>query len=73
MLKKAVNSEDYEDVSYDVDSLFTNMPVKKTVEYILHKIYVDKLIKLYCKKSILKKNIGKINKRMHFFFAWIPV
>ena len=35
MLKKAVNSEDYEDFSYDVESLFTNMPVKETIENIL--------------------------------------
>ena len=32
MLKKAVNSEDYEDVSDDVDWLFTNIPVKETIE-----------------------------------------
>ena len=45
MLKKADNSEDYEDGSYDVESLFTNIPVKETIEYILDKIYVDKSIK----------------------------
>ena len=72
MLKKAVNSEDYEDVSDDVDSLFTNIPVKKIIEYILHKIYIDKLIKLYCKKSILKKILVKLTKEC-IFFAWIPV
>ena len=57
MLKKAVNSEDYENVSYDVESLFPNIPVKETIEYILHKIYVDKSIKplKVCKKSIFKK------------------
>ena len=67
MFQKAVNSEDYKDVSYDVKSLFTNMPVKETIEYILHKIYVDKSIKPFCKKSIFKKIIIKINKRMRFF------
>ena len=40
MLKDAVNSEDYGDVS-----LFTSIPVKVKVEYILHKIYVDKLMR----------------------------
>ena len=49
ILKKAVNGEDYEDVSYDVESLFTSIPVKETIEYILHKIYVDKSIKPFCK------------------------
>ena len=31
-----------EDVSYDVESLFTNIPVKETVNYILDQIYVHK-------------------------------
>ena len=66
ILKKAVNSEDYEDVSYDIKSLFTNIPVKKTIEYILHKIYVDKLIKPFCKKSIFNKLLVKITKEYVF-------
>ena len=66
MLKKAVNSEDYEDVSYDIKSLFTNIPVKETIEYILHKIYVDKLIKPFCKKSIFNKLLVKITKEYVF-------
>ena len=49
MLKKAVNTEDYKDVSYDEESLFTSIPVKETIEYVLHKIYVDKSIKVFCK------------------------
>ena len=61
-----VNSEDYEDVSYDVESLFTNIPVKETVEYILHKIYVDKSIKPFCKKSIFKKILVKLTKECIF-------
>ena len=31
-----------EDVSYHVASRLTNIPVKETIEYILHKIYIDK-------------------------------
>ena len=30
---------DEEDVSYDVESLFTNIPIKDTVEYIVEQIY----------------------------------
>ncbi|XP_057316765.1 uncharacterized protein LOC130657781 [Hydractinia symbiolongicarpus] len=30
---------DEENVSYDIDSLFTSVPVKETVEYICHQIY----------------------------------
>lgn len=43
--KSAVNYDEYEDVFYDVESLFTSVYVKETVEYILHKRYVEKLIK----------------------------
>ena len=55
MLAEAVNTEDYENVSYGVESLFTSILVKETIEYILHKIYVDKLMKPFCEKSIFKK------------------
>ena len=37
MLKKAANSEDYEDVPYDVESLLTNIPVKETMSIIYKK------------------------------------
>ena len=29
-------------VSYDVDSLFTNIPVAETIEHIIHQIYIEK-------------------------------
>ena len=66
MFIKAVNSEDYEDVSYDVESLYRNIPVKETIDYILHKIYVDKSIKPFCKKSIFKKLLVKFTKECVF-------
>ena len=34
--------EDEEDLSYDVESLFTNVPINDTVDYILHEIYEKK-------------------------------
>ena len=66
MLKKAVNSEDYEEISDDVESLYTNIPVKETIKYILHKIYVDKSIKPFCKKSFFKKLLVKLTKECVF-------
>ena len=30
---------DEEDVTFDVESLFTNIPIKDTVEYIVEQIY----------------------------------
>ena len=31
LLRNAEESDDYEEVSYDVESLFTNIPVKETI------------------------------------------
>ena len=44
-------NEEY--VSCHVDSLFMNIPLKETIDYI-HKIYNEKLLKLICKKLIFK-------------------
>ena len=54
-------------VSYDVESLFTRIPVKETLKYFLQKIYVDKSITPFCKNVYFQNIISKINKRMHFF------
>ena len=37
--------DDEEDLSYDVESLFTNVPLDYTIEYILDEIYVNERIK----------------------------
>ena len=42
-------------VSYDVDSLFTNIPVAETTEYIIHQIYTEKKIQPICSKFIFKR------------------
>ena len=42
-------------VSFDVESLFTNVPVQRTVNIILNQIYNDQLIFTDSKKRILKK------------------
>ena len=66
LLKEAENRENYEDVSYDVESLFTSIPVKETIDYILKRIYKDKVIKPMCKKSIFKKLLIKLTKECVF-------
>ena len=66
LLKSTENSDDYEDVSYDVVSLFTSIPVKETIEYILHKRYDEKLIKPMCKISISKKLLMKLTRTCIF-------
>ena len=45
----------YRFVSFDVKSLFTNVPLKKTVNIILDRIYNKKLINTTLKKRTLKK------------------
>ena len=42
------NDEEY--VLYNVDSLFTNMPLKETIDYILEEIYVNKKMDPICSK-----------------------
>ena len=37
-LRNVEEQGDYEDVSYDVDSLFTTTPVKEIIDYIIQKI-----------------------------------
>ena len=48
-------SEDEEDVSYDVESIFTNIPIKETIDFICDEINNRKKLKPICKQSIFKK------------------
>ena len=45
----------YQYISFDVVSLFTNVPLKKTIEIILKRVYNDQLVQTKLKKSTLKK------------------
>ena len=47
----------YQFVSFDVESLFTNVPLRRTVNIILDRIYKDVLITTTFKKRTLKKLI----------------
>ena len=49
------NDESYEDVPYDVESLFRSIPVQETIDHFIQRMYVRKEIKRFCKKSIFKK------------------
>ena len=52
--------KDEEDVSYDVESLFTSIPIKETIDYICDKIYTHKKLKEICKRSIFVKLMKKL-------------
>ena len=59
---------DEEYVSYDVESLFTNIPVHETIDYILDEIYVKKKLPELCKRSIFKKLLLKLTCENVFMF-----
>ena len=66
MLNNIPLSEDEEDVSYDVESLFTNIPIKDTIDFICEEIYVHKKLEPICKKSIFKKPLYKLTMECTF-------
>ena len=37
-------NDDEEYVSYDIESLFTNIPWKETIDYIIHQVYLLKIV-----------------------------
>ena len=55
-------------ISFDVVSLFTNVPLEKTIDIILKKIYRDKLIKTKIKRDDMKKLLYLCTKEGHFTF-----
>ena len=60
MLNNIPLSEDKEDVSYDVESLFINIPIKDTIDFICEEIYVHKKLEPISKKPIFKKLLYKL-------------
>ena len=57
-------SEDEEDVSYDVESLITNSPIKETIDFIFDETYNLKKLKPICKESIFKILLYKLTTDM---------
>ena len=57
--------EDEEDVSY-IESLFTNIPINDTIDYILDQIYVQHKLKPICSKLIFKALQIKLSTEVTF-------
>ena len=55
-------------ISFDVKSLFINVPLDETIETILQKLYVEKKIKTSIPKPILKEVLSLCTKHLHFRF-----
>ena len=52
--------DDEEDVSYEVESLFTNIPLQETINYIIEQIYVHKKLMPVCLKLIFRRLLIKL-------------
>ena len=52
--------DDEEDVSYDAESLFTNIPIKETISYITEQIYVHKKFSRISSKMIFRRFLIKL-------------
>ena len=61
-------SQDEEYVSYDVESLFTNVPLHETIDYIIEEIYINKKLKPLCNKLIFKRLLTKLTTECTFTF-----
>ena len=55
-------------ISFDVVSLFTNVPLEKTIDIILRKVYQEKLIKTKINREDLKNMLYLCTKEGHFAF-----
>ena len=55
-------------ISFDVVSLFTNVPLERTIDIILRKIYDERLIKTKIKRDQMKKLLYLCTKEGHFSF-----
>ncbi len=60
--------KDYDMVSFDVSSLFTNVPLDFTIDLILKKVYGKKMVKTKLKKAELKELLEMCTKELHFTF-----
>ena len=66
MLNRVELSEDEEDVSYDVESLFTNIAINETIDFVCDEIHIHKKLQPICKGSIFKKLLLKLTTECTF-------
>ena len=56
-------------ISFDVKSLFTNVPLEETIDIILNKIYDEKKIETNIPRNIMKDLLYLCTKHVHFTFG----
>ena len=54
---------------YDVKSLFINVPIQETIDYILDEIYVKNKLPKICSKLIFKRLLLKLTTENTFMFT----
>ena len=57
MTKNGILDPEEEYVSYDVESLFTSIPISETSGYIIKEIYENKVIKQMCKSKLIFRRL----------------
>ena len=61
-------NEEY--VSYDVESLFTNIPLDETINYTINEIYQKNKLLQICSKAIFKRLFYKLTTKISFQFNY---
>ena len=56
-------------ISFDVKSLFTNVPLEETIDIILNKIYDEKKIETNIPRNIMKDLLYLCTKHVHFTYS----
>ena len=67
-IKDVVPPDGYQMISFDVVSLFTNVPLDKTIDIIIKKVYKEKRIKTKIKAGKLRELLYLCTKEGHFTF-----
>ena len=67
-LREITPPDGYEMISFDVVSLFTNVPLEKTIDIIMKKVYQEKRIKTKIKPEKLRTLLYLCTKEGHFTF-----
>ena len=60
--------EGYKLISFDETSLFTNVPLTRTINVILNRIYNEKLVNTTIKKNTMRKLLGGTCTKTTFMF-----
>ena len=67
-LKGHTLDEDEVLVSYDVSSLFTQVPLEETIDYIIHQIYSENKLPPISNKRIFKRLLQNVTQGSVFSF-----